>query len=100
MSEGVRETICTRCVHSKVCGFKERYLSMVKHLNDEFESFMKMENRDFMQFNDPDCKWMEKTPEIPSFVNKKYDNSRLMSPEQLFGEAIEHASLSAATGGK
>lgn len=87
MSEGVRETICSRCVHSKVCGFKERYLSMVKHLNDEFESFMKMENRDFMQFNDPACKWMEKKPEVMPFMNKP--SSTLRSPEDIFGTCKE-----------
>lgn len=83
MSEGVRETICTRCVHSKVCGFKERYLSMLKHLNDEFQSFMKKENRDFMQFNDPACKWMEKKLDAMPFMNNPY--VALRDPEDVLG---------------
>lgn len=60
MIEEVNENVCSKCTHCQVCGFKKLYLSMTKHLNDEFESFMKEEDREFMSFNNPKCKWLGK----------------------------------------
>lgn len=60
---------------------------MIKHLNDEFESFMKIENRDFMRFNDPDCKWMEKSLDVVPFM--KNSGSILRTPEDVFGVCRE-----------
>ena len=30
MSEGVKETLCTRCAHREVCAYKQDFLDIVK----------------------------------------------------------------------
>lgn len=34
MSECVKETECTKCIHRRVCGFKEDYLKALEKLHD------------------------------------------------------------------
>ncbi len=42
MDGGVRETICTRCVHRKVCRNVEIYLEFLKQSENYMESFRKI----------------------------------------------------------
>lgn len=81
--KGVRETICSKCVHGQVCAYKERYLKMLSHLNEEFVLFMTEENRNFMQFNDPACKWKEEKLDVMPFMNNQH--VALRDPDDVFG---------------
>ena len=42
MSDGVKETLCTRCVHRTVCKHKDEFLKAIQAVNeatvDEFEN--------------------------------------------------------------
>ena len=59
MDEGVRETLCSSCIHRDVCTHKDDYLNIVKSLQEMFYKFPKNE-RDFMYLRDPDCKFYSK----------------------------------------
>lgn len=39
MSDGVKETLCTRCIHRQVCLIKERYLGFQKKVDNLYEMF-------------------------------------------------------------
>lgn len=43
MSDGVKETLCSRCIHRQVCLIKERYLKFQKQIDDLYETFKKEE---------------------------------------------------------
>ena len=69
MDEGVRETLCSSCSHINVCAHKDDYLNMVKSLQEMFYKFPENE-RDFMYFRDPDCKFYSKESSIPRFLTQ------------------------------
>lgn len=55
MDGGVRETICTSCVHREVCVYKQTYLEYLKTCEK-----MHSEYRDdisFIRKSDPGCKY-------------------------------------------
>lgn len=39
MSDGIKETLCTRCIHREVCLVKERYLKFQKKVDNLYEMF-------------------------------------------------------------
>lgn len=53
MSDGVKETICMRCVHLPVCSKKETYLKIKKALDKELSYFA----TDFIEPVEPKCKY-------------------------------------------
>lgn len=59
MSEAVRETLCSSCVHCPVCIHKDAYLSMVKALEEAFHQFPE-DTIAHMTFVDPICKFVNK----------------------------------------
>ena len=34
MSEGVKETLCTHCIHREVCAYKQDFLDIIKAVED------------------------------------------------------------------
>lgn len=92
MINGVRETSCMGCLHREVCVYRGKYLDMVKHLQEEFVDYMTDENRSFMAFKDPDCKFCtypnnEKGVDVPSFLSSG-TGMRTLSPAELFGDEV------------
>lgn len=79
MNTGVRETLCSKCLHCQICSHKENYLNMVKRLEELFYSVPE-KDRSNMTLQDPACKFNQKPLEIPSFVNQ---GNRLLSPEEV-----------------
>lgn len=58
VDDGVRETICTSCVHREVCVYKQTYLEYLSACEK-----MHSEYRDDISFigkKDPDCKFCMK----------------------------------------
>lgn len=41
MAEGVKETLCTRCVHKDVCAYKPDYLNILKAVENARVSVVK-----------------------------------------------------------
>lgn len=75
MDEGVRETLCSSCCHRYVCAHKNDYLNMVQSLQEMFYKFPKNE-REFMYFEDPDCKFYSKESSTPRFLTcTEYEHS-------------------------
>lgn len=70
MDAGVRETLCSNCLHCQVCAHKKDYLNMIKRLEELFYSIPE-EDRSIMAFHDPDCKFMEKKLSVPTFINHR-----------------------------
>lgn len=86
MSEGVRETICSKCIHVEVCEHKIKYLDMLGHLQEEFELFMQKENRKFMSFQDPMCAYLHRKPEIAPRIpltNSDFSGNKILSAEEI-----------------
>lgn len=79
MTTGVRETLCSNCLHCQVCAHKNDYLNMVTRLEELFYSVPE-EERAAMAFRNPDCKFNQKKLSVPSFVNQR---SGIKSPEEL-----------------
>lgn len=56
MDGGVRETICTNCIHREVCMYKQRYLEYLDEVEKLYSSY-----RDnyvsFIQKIDPGCQY-------------------------------------------
>ena len=55
MFDGVRETLCTKCVHREVCSYKNTYLKYLENLmkfNNEYS-----DNISFIKKDDPNCKF-------------------------------------------
>lgn len=65
--------LCVCCSHKEVCGYKDSYQRMIDHLKDEFESFSTEENRSFMDFQYPKCKYHELR--VANYRNRK-ENDR------------------------
>lgn len=65
MDIGVRETLCSKCLHCQVCFHKKNYLAMVKRLEELFYSVPE-EDRDALVLKDPACKFNQKK-EVPKF---------------------------------
>lgn len=61
---GVRETLCSSCIHKNVCVRKDYYLNILESLREMFYKFPKDE-RDFMCPRDPDCKFYSKELAMP-----------------------------------
>lgn len=61
MSEGVRETSCTKCEHREVCAYKDTYLQYLK----AFEHFHNGYSDDvsFIGKDDPKCNFFKKKDE-------------------------------------
>ncbi len=58
MFDGVRETLCTRCVHREVCAYKDTYLRYLERLvkfNNEYS-----DDISFIKKEDPNCKFFSK----------------------------------------
>lgn len=58
MSDGVRETLCTRCLHREVCVYKDaylRYLETLVKFNNEYS-----DDISFIKTEDPNCKFFSK----------------------------------------
>ena len=64
MDEGVRETLCSSCIHRYFCTHKDDYLNMIKSLQETFYKFPK-NDRSFMCLRDPDCEFYSKELSIP-----------------------------------
>lgn len=64
MDEGVIETFCSSCSHKDVCAFKDDYLNVVNSLVDMFYKSNK-NNREFMDFRDPRCRFYSKESSTP-----------------------------------
>lgn len=64
MSNGVRETICTRCVHREVCIYKETYLQYLQALEQFNEKYAT--DISFLIKEDPACKFLTKKPDVKS----------------------------------
>lgn len=63
MDTGVRETLCTKCLHCQVCGHKKNYMTMMKRLEELFYSVPE-EDRSNMAFQDPACKFNQEKLEV------------------------------------
>ena len=65
MMDGVRETLCTRCVHREVCKLKDNYLAVVSAIQNENVyvdhehaiSSKAVKLYDFIEIQDPKCKY-------------------------------------------
>lgn len=66
MNNVVKETICTRCVHCKVCAYKDDYLSAIeaiskttvnKQLPDGTVEVMPIKNFDFIEDVSITCRY-------------------------------------------
>ena len=86
MDIGVRETLCSKCLHCQVCGHKKNYLAMVKRLEDLFYSVPE-EDRDAVVLQDPACKFNQKKMEVPSFVNYRIETSGALNTDKIFRQA-------------
>ena len=89
MDAGVRETLCSRCLHSQVCAHKKDYLNMVKKLEELFYSVPE-EERSVMVFREPDCRFMEKELSVPAFMNHRSKGGFLVSPSEVFKNAYKN----------
>lgn len=71
MCDGVRETLCVRCVHREVCTYKDAYLSYLKTLmkfNNEYS-----DDISFVKKDDPDCKFFSRKFESNFRKEKLYE---------------------------
>ena len=59
---GVRETMCTRCTHRKVCKNIETYMEFLKKSERVCEEFPK--DIDFIERKDPVCRFYDKKPDV------------------------------------
>lgn len=58
MSDEVRETLCTRCVHREVCAYKDaylRYLETLVKFNSEYS-----DDISFITKEEPNCKFFSR----------------------------------------
>lgn len=85
MDIGVRETLCSKCLHCQVCFHKKNYLAMVKRLEELFYSIPE-EDRDALVLQDPACKFNQKKLDVPSFVNRRIETGAL-NPDEIFRQA-------------
>lgn len=74
---GVKETLCTRCIHLNVCAYKKDYLDILKEVenatvtrdtSDEKIVSKKVIDYDFIGTIHVSCRYYEKRPEI--YCNK------------------------------
>jgi hypothetical protein len=62
VSGGVRETICTDCIHREVCIYKQTYLEYLE-MSEKMRSNYK-NDISFINHTDPDCKYCMKKSSI------------------------------------
>lgn len=89
MGPAVRETICTNCVHNKVCAYTKDYVGIVERLQDVFEAFQPANHdKSFMILKDPDCKYC---------INKKL-HTPIFSSRSEIGDTNSSGESSCAEG--
>lgn len=54
MNGGVRETVCTNCVHREVCMYKQSYLEYLDACEKLYSDYK--DDISFIRKIDPDCK--------------------------------------------
>lgn len=64
MDGGMEEILCSSCSHRDVCAYKDNYLNVVNSLVEAFYKSHK-NDREFMDFRDPLCKFYSKESSIP-----------------------------------
>lgn len=89
MNSDVRETLCSKCLHSQVCVYKKDYLNMIKRLEELFYSVPE-EDRSAMVFHDPDCKFVERKLSVPTFVNHRVKGNFSVSPSEVFKNGYQN----------
>lgn len=62
MDGGVRETICTSCIHRKVCKNAELYLEFLKEYEKLYGEFQK--DIGFIEPKDPVCRFYSKKSDV------------------------------------
>lgn len=91
MDEGVRETLCSSCIHRHICTHKDDYLNMVKSLQEMFYKFPENE-REFMYLRDPDCEFYSKELSIPRFLTQNMnipENADVKSCAKMIKESAQ-----------
>lgn len=71
MSDGVRETFCTKCLHREVCAYKDtylRYLETLVKFNNEYS-----DDISFIKKEDPNCKFFSKKSDSIDALVKAFD---------------------------
>lgn len=59
---GVRETMCTGCVHRQVCKNIETYMAFLKESEKLYREFQK--EIDFIEPKDPVCRFYQKKSDV------------------------------------
>ncbi len=62
MSEGVRETICTSCIHREVCMYKQTYLNYLSACEEMNRNYP--DDISFIRKSDPDCNFYKKKSDV------------------------------------
>lgn len=62
MNGGVRETICTSCIHREVCAYKQRYLEYLSAYEKMRGDYP--DDISFIKKSDPDCNFYKKKSDV------------------------------------
>lgn len=62
MDGGVRETICTSCIHREVCAYKQRYLEYLSACEKMRGDYP--DDISFIKKSDPDCNFYKKKSDV------------------------------------
>ena len=62
VGRGVRETICTSCIHREVCTYKRMYIDFLKALERLYDEYANCIS--FIKKSDPDCNYYKKKSDV------------------------------------